>query len=139
MDEKTYAEIEKLSQEGDLFAENSDYKKALKKYWKAYDLIPNPKSEWDATLWLLAAIGDANFLSKDFEAGLKYFTSAMNLPDAVGNPFLHLRLGQCHYELGNLKKAADELTRAYGVEGKDIFEGEDPKYFEFLKTIITID
>ncbi len=139
MDEKTHNEIEKLSQEGGLYAEKADYKNALNKYWKAYDLIPNPKTDWEATLWLLAAIGDSNFLNKDFKAGVDNLTSAMHCPNGIGNPFLHLRLGQCQYEIGNLEKAADELTRTYGIEGKRIFESEDPKYFEFLKTKIEIN
>ena len=52
---------------------------------------------------------------------------------AIGNPFLHLRLGQCHFELGNLDGAADELARAYMSAGDEIFVGAD-KYFAFLKT-----
>jgi hypothetical protein len=60
----------------------------------------------------------------------------MHCPGAIGNPFLHLRLGQCQLELGDRKRAADELTRAYAIEGKDIFANEDRKYFAFLKTVI---
>lgn len=57
----------------------------------------------------------------------------MHCPNAIGNPFLHLRLGQCQLELGNMDFAADELTRAYAVAGKDVFSGAD-KYLAFLKT-----
>jgi len=57
----------------------------------------------------------------------------MRCPDAIGNPFLHLRLGQCQFELGELDRAADELARAYMGAGAKIFEGGD-KYFSFLKT-----
>jgi hypothetical protein len=49
------------------------------------------------------------------------------------SPFLHLRLGQCQFELGNLERATDELARAYMVAGEEVFEGAD-KYFDFLKT-----
>jgi hypothetical protein len=35
------------------------------------------------------------------------------LPDATGNLFLHLRLGQCHFELDNFARAADEFAGAY--------------------------
>lgn len=139
LDSKKYEKIKKLSEEGDQIAENGDYKKAIEKYWKAYDLIPNPKTEWEASLWLLTAIGDANFLNKDFKAGADNLNSAMHCPGGIGNPFVHLRLGQCQFELGNMDKAADELTRAYAIEGKDIFESEDTKYFEFLRTIIKIN
>jgi hypothetical protein len=58
----------------------------------------------------------------------------MHGPDALGNPFLHLRLGQCRFELGDLDRAADELARAYMADGEDVFDGEDPKYLAFLKT-----
>jgi len=60
----------------------------------------------------------------------------MHCPDAIGNPFLHLRLGQCCFEKRALDRAADELTRAYMGAGRKIFESDDPKYFEFLKTRI---
>ena len=139
IDNKKYEKIKKLSEKGELYAEKGEYKKALEKYWKAYDLIPNPKTEWEASLWLLTAIGDSNFLNENFKSGVENFTSAMNCPNGIGNPFLHLRLGQCQYEMGNLKKAAEELTRAYAIEGKDIFDGENSKYFEFLKTKIRIN
>jgi hypothetical protein len=73
-------------------------------------------------------------LSGDFVAGRDNLANSMHCPDAIGNPFLHLRLGQCQWELGNLDRAADELTRAYMGAGDEIFESEDPKYLSFLKT-----
>ena len=60
----------------------------------------------------------------------------MSCPGAVGNPFLHLRLGQIEFELGNAEASANELTRAFAIEGSGIFDDEDPKYFAFLKTQI---
>lgn len=139
LDENTYEEIQTLTQNGDAFAEDGNYAEALNEYWKAFDLVPEPKTNWEATTWILAAIGDANFLGKDFQAGIDNLSNAMHCPGAIGNPFLHLRLGECQFELGNLDRAADELTRAYAVAGEDIFDREDPKYFEFLKTRIAID
>lgn len=136
LDEQIYIEIQTLSQLGDEFAEKGNYPAALAEYWKAFDLIPETKTDWEAATWLLAAIGDANFLGKDFQAGRDNLSNAMQCPDAIGNPFLHLRLGQCQFELGNFERAADELTRAYALSGEEIFSGEDPKYFDFLKTKI---
>jgi len=81
-----------------------------------------------------AAIGDANFLSGDYQAGRDNLTTAIHCPDAIGNPFFHLRLGQCQYELGNQDRAADELARAFLLEGEALFAEEDPKYLEFVKT-----
>jgi tetratricopeptide (TPR) repeat protein len=126
--------IQKLSAEGDAFAEAGRYPDALKKYWDAWDLLPEPQTDWEAATWLLAAIGDANFLVGDYEAGRDNLSNAMHCPGAIGNPFLHLRLGQCQLELGNDDRAADELARAYMAAGHEIFEDQDPKYLTFLKT-----
>jgi hypothetical protein len=63
----------------------------------------------------------------------------MHCPNGIGNPFIHLRLGQCQFETGNLDSAADELTSAYALEGEELFADDDPKYFEFLKTKNTLD
>lgn len=49
----------------------------------------------------------------------------------MGNPFLHLRLGHCQFELGSFDVAADELMRAYKGGGADVFAHEDRKYLEF--------
>jgi len=132
--EKTELAIQELSAEGDALAEAKQYSDALKKYWAAWDLLPEPKTDWEAATWLLAAVGDVNFLGGDFAAGRDNLSKAMHCPEAVGNPFLHLRLGQCQLELGNEVRAADELARAFMIEGHSIFEDQDPKYLAFLKT-----
>lgn len=129
----THFRIKRLCAKGDRLAERSQYSAALKHYWSAWNLLPEPQTDWEAATWILAAIGDANFLSGDFVAGRDNLAVAMHCPDAIGNPFLHLRLGQCQFELGNLDRAADELARAYMGAGNEIFKGAE-KYFEFLKT-----
>lgn len=130
----THKRILKLSADGDALAESGRYPDALEIYWTAWDLLPEPQTDWEAATWLLAAIGDANFLGDDYGAGRDNLSNAMHCPGAIGNPFLHLRLGQCQLELGNEDRAADELARAYMAGGHKIFEDQDPKYFDFLKT-----
>jgi tetratricopeptide (TPR) repeat protein len=134
LDDAVYAELKGYCARGDVLAKEGDFPAALKQYWQAWDLLPEPKTEWGAATWILAAIGDANFLSGDFEAGRDNLGMAMHCPDGLGNPFLHLRLGQCQFELGALDRAADELIRAYMGAGPDIFENDDRKYIEFLAT-----
>ncbi|MBD0405310.1 hypothetical protein [Flammeovirga sp. EKP202] len=79
---------------------------------------------------------DHQFLKGEFSQALKLFFDSLNFEEALDNPFVHLRKGQCHFELQQLDKSADSLTRAYMLEGKEIFEDEEPKYIEFLKTKI---
>jgi hypothetical protein len=97
-------------------------------------LLPEPKQNWGASTWILTAIGDANFFGSDFEAGRDNLSNAMQCPGAIGNPYIHLRLGQCEFELGNLDRAADELIRAYMGGGTELFAEDDGKYLAFLST-----
>lgn len=59
--------------------------------------------------------------------------TAMKCDGATGNPYLRLRLGQCLFELGEMREAANWLSGAYLLEGKKIFAEDDPKYLEFVK------
>ena len=128
-----HEQIKSLCEFGDRLAGSGEYAAAVAQYWAAWDLLPEPPTNWGAATWILVAIGDANYLSGDYAAGRDNLSTAMHCPDAIGNPFLHLRLGQCQFELGNLERAADELARAYTVAGDEIFQGGE-KYFHFLKT-----
>ena len=97
-------------------------------------MLPEPIENWKAATWFFAGIGDAYFLSGKYQAALRPLLDAMKCAGAIGNPFLHLRLGQVQFELENYILAADELARAYMGDGTRVFTGENPKYFEFLKT-----
>ncbi len=132
LSDAVHDEIKRLSALGDEHANKEAYSDALASYWAAWDLLPDPKTDWSAATWILIAIGDANYLSGDYAAGRENLSNAMNCPGAVGNPFIHFRLGQCQFELGHLDRAADELMRAYMGSGRDLFDQHDPKYFQFL-------
>lgn len=127
-----HEEIKRLCAAGDERAEQRAYADALTSYWAAWDLLPEPKTEWEAATWILVAIGDANYLGGDYVAGRDNLSNAMRCPGGIGNSFIHFRLGQCQFELGNQDRAADELMRAYMGAGREIFDEDDPKYFKFL-------
>jgi len=128
--------IESFTNEGDRLADKGKYKEAAEKYAKALDVLPAPINQWEACSSLLTAIGDMNFLLGSYQHAQKALSDAMHCPHANANPYIHLRLGQSQFELGDKKRAADELAQAYQGAGRDIFEPEDPKYFDFLKTVI---
>jgi tetratricopeptide (TPR) repeat protein len=134
LDDKIYRQITRLTGQGDELVETGEYRQALALYLKALDLVPDPIDEWEASTWIFAAIGDCYFLLRDFENARAAFNDAMHCPGAIGNPFLHLRLGQSQLEIGNDVRAADELMRAYMGGGPEIFEDEDGKYLAFLRT-----
>lgn len=130
----TYEAIKAHSAEGDKLAAAGAYKEAIAEYNKAWALVPDPKDEWNASTWILAAIADATFLAGDTTSAREALQHAMRCPGAVGNPFLHLRYGQVLLDAGESDAAADELMRAYMAEGPDIFAAEDPRYLKFLGT-----
>lgn len=139
LDAKTYAEITRLTDEGQALFDAGKLEEARKLFMQAWMLIPEPQSEWEATTWLAAAIGDIDFLKGRYADARQTLQFAMLCPGGLGNPFLHLRLGQSQYELGELDRAADELMRAYMGAGEDIFAAEDPKYRAFLVTRAKLD
>ncbi len=127
-----HEEIKRLCALGDEHAKRRSFPDALVSYWAAWDLLPEPKTDWEAGTWILVAIGDANYLGGDYVAGRDNLSNAMRCPGAIGNPFIHFRLGQCQFEVGNHERAADELMRAYMGAGREIFDQHDPKYFQFF-------
>ena len=131
-----HALINTCAAQGDALAKKGQYEAAVRAYNEAWEKVLKPKNDWEASTWLLAAIGDACFLGRFFGSGLEALEYAIHCPGGFGNPFVHLRLGQCHLEKGNAAEAAEHLTRAYALEGKEIFASEDPKYFAFLQTKI---
>ncbi len=54
--------------------------------------------------------------------------------EPVGNPFLRLRLGQCLFELGETREAANWLAGTFLPEGTKLFAQDDPKYRAFIKS-----
>ncbi|MGB0524536.1 MAG: tetratricopeptide repeat protein [Flammeovirgaceae bacterium] len=140
LDTHTYNKIQYLCRAGDEFADKEDYQSALRKYNEALELLPIPKTKWEAGTWIMAAIADIQFLSKNFEEARQILSLTLSsFPNALENPFFHLRYGQSLYELKNVKLAAHYLCGAFAMEGKKIFQDEHPKYLNFLKTKIETD
>lgn len=129
-----HAEVTRLCAEGDDLAEAELFDAALATYQQALDLLPRPVEQWDATFWLYTAIGDAHFLKGSYEAAWGTFKQAQ-LTGPLDNPFIHLRLGQCAFELGAMREAGNGLMGAYALAGPEIFEEDDPKYLRYLSTI----
>jgi tetratricopeptide (TPR) repeat protein len=132
MDPATYERIVALYAEGERHARADRPGSALGQYAEAWALIPDPKERWTLSTSVISAIADCWFHAGRFDEVLRALEFGMNCPDAVGNPFLHLRLGQALLEQGEEDRAEEELMRAFEAHGRDIFAHEDPKYLAFL-------
>ncbi|AEI67422.1 hypothetical protein MYMAC_003828 [Corallococcus macrosporus DSM 14697] len=130
------ARVEALCEQGNALADLEDHAGALGRFEQALALLPEPQDSHPSTLWVCVAIGDMLFLLERYPEAREFLRRAVALPDGLGNPFIHLRLGQCAFELGDKRRAGDELARAFMGAGDEIFDGEDAKYLQFVRSIL---
>jgi len=133
-----YSKVQNFCAAGDELANDRQFDAAISSYNSAWELIPEPKNEWEASTWVLGAIGDACFLGGYMGSAREALEYAMTCPGGLGNPFLHLRLGEVLYEGNDMERATQELMRAYMGEGEDIFLNEDKKYLDFLRSRVKL-
>lgn len=125
LSDQLYHTIELLSEEGNTLMDDEKFEAAIEKWSQALNLLPAPKTEWEAFLWLSASIGDAQYQKKSYKLALNSFRDALNAPDGIENPFVHFRLGQCHLALGNTDLGLNSLLKAYMLDGDEIFLTDD--------------
>ncbi|HHM5104683.1 TPA: tetratricopeptide repeat protein [Pseudomonas aeruginosa] len=123
--DKIYDEVDALSTKGNDLMDDEHFDAAIEKWTQALDLLPAPKTDWEAYMWLSASIGDAQFQQRRYELARDALLDALNAPGGVENPFVHFRLGQCQVKLGNEALAVESLLKAYMLDGEEIFLAED--------------
>jgi tetratricopeptide (TPR) repeat protein len=135
LSENLFDQVETLSAKGSNFFDKTAFDQALEKWVQALDLLPEPKTDWDAYTWLSTSIGDAHYQLAQFDVARQFLFDALNGPDAQGSPFIHYRLGQCEVKIGNQDSAKNHLLQAYMLDGEKIFHGEPdgPTYLQMLK------
>lgn len=105
------------------------FKDALRLFYQAWLLLPKPQTDYEAAGWVLTAIGDTYFRMSQYEQGREALESALYCPRADESPFVHLRLGQCLWELLHPESAQSHLLQAYAIGQVEIFAAEDQKYY----------
>jgi tetratricopeptide (TPR) repeat protein len=133
LEDGLYTRIQALSQQGNAYMEAGEWPKAVRVFQEALALLPPPPHQWEAATWLYASIGDAYYMHHDYANAQQALWEALNGPEGLANPFIHLRLGEVCYELGDHERAKDSLLRAYILEGPQIFAHEPPYYLTFLR------
>ncbi|GAA1702451.1 tetratricopeptide repeat protein [Propioniferax innocua] len=87
--------------------------------------------EADGSMWFLAHMGDAYMDKGQWAEARDTFFRATQAPGGMENPYVQLRLGECEYELGNTRAAANGLIAAR-MQVPDILDEEPPRYRTFL-------
>jgi tetratricopeptide (TPR) repeat protein len=136
LDSNLYDKIKEYSKNGERLFYDGKFTEALSEYNKAFDEIPEPKQQWEASVWLIAAMGDCYFWLKEFDKALEYFRKLVVEYGEYKNPFAILRYGECLYETGNVKIAKEHLLTAYMMEGEEIFQECDKKYLSVISDLL---
>ncbi len=106
------------------------------KFIEAWELVPEDKALRPVSTRILRSVGEVQFGLRRWAEALNLFLRAVQCPGGLGDPGLHLRIGQCQFEVGDERRAADELARAYMGGGRELFAGQDPKYFALVEHVL---
>ncbi len=139
LDDRIVAAVTSLCERGDDDVEAGRFAEAIARYREALALVPSPVHAWAVSIWIHGAIAEAYYLGGEYARARDAIDDAFRCDGAIGNAFLHLRLGQIEDRLGNRGRALDELIRAYTRSGEDVFAGEDPRYLALVKEAIAGD
>lgn len=136
LDAKLVTKIRELCYQGYVQYDERDYRRALRTFYQAWLLVPKPQADWREAGWVLTAIGDAYFKTQQYSQAVEALRSALLCPAAKQSPFIHLRLGQCLYELGEDDRAHEMLHKALALGGSKVFAKEAPKYRRVLDLVV---
>jgi hypothetical protein len=127
-------EVERLFAEGEAFADEEADEDALALFRAAWDALPDPRSEQEPAVRILAAIADSHFHLGQWEECHRSVQAAFCSGAELDNPFLRLRIGQVLFELGEFAESANWLAPLYLAEGLAPFDGEEPKYLNSFRS-----
>ena len=130
--EELHDEIDRIAAAGNTLIDQDKYSQAVDVFRQGLALLPPPRQRWQATLWFLCGIGDAQWYSDELDAARVSWKEAL-LFGGLGNPFVHLRRGQVAFDLGDREEAKQELFRAALIGGREnLFDDDDDEYWDFL-------
>ena len=126
-------QLQELADQGSELFDAGDFEGAVRVWFGALQLLPEPYERWEQTEWFLVSLADAFWFLNGYEQVEAFAQEAVNVMDGAANPFTWLRLGQAQFELGKFDEALESLTGGFMLEGHELFEDEDSKYLEFLR------
>ncbi|HSN99821.1 MAG TPA: tetratricopeptide repeat protein [Candidatus Nanopelagicales bacterium] len=133
LDQLLHRKVSDLCERGDAYVEAGEHETAVERYEEALSLLPRPLHRWHASTWILTALGETLYFLKRHREAVSALEEALRYPRGLGNPLVHLRLGQAALELGDEGYAREQLARAYMAAAEEVFQGEDPKYLSLAR------
>lgn len=133
LDQALHAKVSELCERGDAHVEAGELDLAVERYEEALSLLPRPLHRWHAATWILTALGETLSFQKRHREAASALDEALRCPGGLGNPLIHLRLGQALLELGDEGGAREHLGRAFLAAAEDVFKGEEPRYLAIAR------
>ncbi len=129
------SEVTEIVNKAEDLMEKKEYKKAVKLYKKAFKALQYPVQDFLNELRIQEGMGEAYFHLGAYKKTIDILSKIWVTPygEETDNPYVLLRLGQSLIESGASEQGLEFLLKAYTVGGLEIFNHEDPKYFNFIK------
>jgi tetratricopeptide (TPR) repeat protein len=134
LESKLQEKIDKIIDTANGYWDNnkSQYYKFM---FEAWNLYPEPKSEWNQAYNLAKEIFEAYIIEKNFNEAKEWLNKMI-----ANNNCLHLEdddvrynVGKYYFETGNYKEAYEKWKEVVKNAGLRYFGSEDPKYLDFYK------
>jgi tetratricopeptide (TPR) repeat protein len=126
------SKINQIAKKGDSKANSGNWAGQIEKYLEVWELIPEPKHNWDGGTWIIGGIAEAFYQSEDFSKAKEFFVKGLQCFKGEQNSFIQLRLGQIYCDDGDLENSKHHLKEAWHLSEGRIFVGEPKKYRDFL-------
>lgn len=127
-----HAEVTRLFQEGANYEDLNAPDAAVECHTKALELLPTPRTQWEAATLLYTALADALGALDRWADAHDALQLALASPGGKGNGYVWLRLGDAHKAEGRQAQALEAYTSAYMLEGAELFE-DSPEELAWLQ------
>lgn len=114
--------------------DQKQFKQAIRLFFQAWNLLPKPQIQWQASGWVLTALGDAYYQLGNYTSALEALNSALHCPKNNRNPFVYMRIGQSLQGLKQLEAAKKALQKTIELGGESLLKNENSRYLSLLKT-----
>ncbi|EMS1065128.1 hypothetical protein [Providencia stuartii] len=124
--------IVSIIEKGNLLSTNNDHHSALEAYHCAFNLLPEPKLEWEMlSAWLSGSFCSAYFNLSDFENAKMWAEAQLKATSSDIDTAPLTDLGMVYYELGQYDESYKYFNDAYNLGKARPFQERPKKYLEF--------
>lgn len=118
-------------EKGNELHSRKSYDGALKEYFIAWELLPEPKLDWEIASWIAACIYSAYFDIAAFTKAKEWAEVALRTRGSDIDTAPLIDLGMVCFELESFDESYNYFDAAYNYGKARPFKGKPKKYLEF--------